>query len=302
MQIPAGSTDMQIPIYARTSTGAALTGKLAADFSLSYRRDGASVTITLSDLTALTDSHTDGGIKEVGNGEYRLDVPDAAFAAGASKVTIGGTVAGGVVLGYPISLDTSGTTGTGSRVVTFTVADDETAAAIKAATVRLYRTGSQDRTGSTSAAGTLALVCDVDATWSYAISHPLYGGATGTVVVDGNVAFYVALTALSWPASTEPDTVTVRWKVKSNSRTTVGLAGASVYVRMKTPPTTDGLAWGKDYVASTTDANGYAYAANVPKGCTLMVRLGVTGEATDVAIPSDATSPYDGGEILGTVP
>jgi len=105
MQILAGSTNVQIPVYARTTAGAALTGKLAADFSLSYRRDGANVAISLSDLTALTDAHTDGGIKEVGNGEYRLDVPDAAFAAGATKVTIGGTVAGGVVLGYPITLD-----------------------------------------------------------------------------------------------------------------------------------------------------------------------------------------------------
>ena len=95
---------MQVPIYARATSGAALTGKVAADFALSYRRDGAAVSIALSNLTALTDAHSDGGIKEVGNGEYRLDVPDAAFAAGASKVTIGGTVDGGVVLGYPIEL------------------------------------------------------------------------------------------------------------------------------------------------------------------------------------------------------
>ena len=104
MQVPAGSTNVQVPIYARATSGAALTGKVAADFALSYRRDGAAVSIALSNLTALTDAHSDGGIKEVGNGEYRLDVPDAAFAAGASKVTIGGTVDGGVVLGYPIEL------------------------------------------------------------------------------------------------------------------------------------------------------------------------------------------------------
>jgi hypothetical protein len=105
MQITAGSTDVQIPIYCRTSTGAALTGKVAADFALTYRRAGANVSISLSNLTALTDAHSDGGIKEVGNGEYRLDLPDAACAAGVNQVSVGGTVAGGVVLGYPIALD-----------------------------------------------------------------------------------------------------------------------------------------------------------------------------------------------------
>jgi len=104
MQIVAGTTDISIAIYARATSGTALTGKTSGDFVLTYRRAGANVPISLSDLAELTTPHADGGIKEVGNGEYRLDLPDAACAAGASQVTVGGTVDGGVVIGYPVSL------------------------------------------------------------------------------------------------------------------------------------------------------------------------------------------------------
>ena len=300
MHIAAGSTDVSIAIYCRTTAGAALTGKVAADFSLTYRRAGANVAIALTDLAALTTAHADGGLKEVGNGEYRLDLPDAAVAAAANQVSVQGTVAGGVVLGYPIALTSDGTTGTGARVVTFTVTDAATLAGILGASIRLYRTGSLDRTGTTNAGGQATLYCDVDATWSYTVTHALYAGATGTVVVDDDESVAVALTTLSWPASTEPSSVTVRWKVKIGiGRTTAGENDATVYVRMKTPPTTDGLAWGNALDSDATDASGYVYFANVPVGCTLSARLGTAGQDVDVTIPSNATSPYDAGELIG---
>ena len=93
MDIPAGSTGVAVPIYARAVSGLALTGKEAADFALWYARDnGTKVAV---DAT---------GIAEVDGGEYRLTFPDAAFAAESKLVTIGGTVDGGVVLGYPVAL------------------------------------------------------------------------------------------------------------------------------------------------------------------------------------------------------
>ena len=93
MDIPAGSTGVSLPIYARAVSGLALTGKLAADFALWYARDnGTKVTVNAT------------GIAEVDGGEYRLAFPDAAFAAASKLVTIGGTVDGGVVLGYPVAL------------------------------------------------------------------------------------------------------------------------------------------------------------------------------------------------------
>lgn len=108
MDVTGASIDVSVPIRAMTTAGAALTGKVAADFTLWYRRDGAKVAISLSDLSALTDAHSDGGMFEIGDGWYRLDLPDAICATGVDVVALGGSVAGGVVLTAPISLVSTG--------------------------------------------------------------------------------------------------------------------------------------------------------------------------------------------------
>lgn len=65
-----------------------------------YRRElGAKTAFAAVNLAALTTAHSDGGLKHVSDGYYRLDVPDAAFATGAAGVMVGGTVTGGVVIG-----------------------------------------------------------------------------------------------------------------------------------------------------------------------------------------------------------
>ncbi|MBA3481685.1 MAG: hypothetical protein H0T51_07710 [Pirellulales bacterium] len=76
-----------------------------AGIDLEYRRDGAaSVDITEATLAALTTAHTDGGFLHIGNGYYRLDLPDAAVATGANKVLVHGTVTGMVVVGQVVQL------------------------------------------------------------------------------------------------------------------------------------------------------------------------------------------------------
>ena len=52
----------------------------------------------------MTTAHTDGGIEHVGDGVYRLDLPDAAFATGAEHVDFGGTITGMVVIGGRVRL------------------------------------------------------------------------------------------------------------------------------------------------------------------------------------------------------
>ena len=52
----------------------------------------------------MTTAHADGGFLEIGHGLYRLDVPDAAFATGASSVSIQGTVTGMIVLPQTVQL------------------------------------------------------------------------------------------------------------------------------------------------------------------------------------------------------
>lgn len=79
----------------------------SAGIDLWYRReDEAVASITEADLTtpALTDTWETGGFLHIGDGEYRLDVPDAAFATGANHVDIGGTVTGMVVIGGRVRL------------------------------------------------------------------------------------------------------------------------------------------------------------------------------------------------------
>lgn len=91
----AGSTDRTILIFVQDSsstTGEGLASLAAADFTGRYIRvetdnDVTIATLTLSDLSALTDAHSDGGIFPVDNtnspGWYRLDIPDAVIASGA---------------------------------------------------------------------------------------------------------------------------------------------------------------------------------------------------------------------------
>ncbi len=106
--VKKGSTDRSVAIRIVDSTdGTPETGVVynTSGIDLWYRREGAAKTsITEATLAALTTAHSDGGFLHVGDGEYRLDLPDAAVATGANYVDIGGTVTGMVVIGGRIRL------------------------------------------------------------------------------------------------------------------------------------------------------------------------------------------------------
>lgn len=107
-KIQKGSTDRSVIIRIIDSTdGTPETGVVynTSGIDLWYRREGATVTsITEATLAAADTAHSDGGIIHLGNGYYRLDLPDAAWATGASHVMIGGTVTGMIVIGQEIQL------------------------------------------------------------------------------------------------------------------------------------------------------------------------------------------------------
>lgn len=109
--VKADSTDISVVIRIVDSVdGTPETGVVfnTAGIDLQYRREGAaSVAITEATLAALTTAHTDGGFLHIGNGYYRLDVPDAAFATGAAGVLIHGTVTGMVVIGCYVQIRTN---------------------------------------------------------------------------------------------------------------------------------------------------------------------------------------------------
>lgn len=145
--IRAGQTDVSVVIRIVDSTdGSPETGvtSATAGLALEYRRELAvSTAITESDLAALTTAHTDGGMRHIGNGLYRLDLPDAACASGVSGVLVHGTATGMVVIPCYVHLNlenaadvadavwdeatsghtTAGTTGTKMHSMTFTQAN-----------------------------------------------------------------------------------------------------------------------------------------------------------------------------------
>lgn len=107
-QIQAGTTDVSVIVrIIDSSDGTPENGVVynTSGIDLWYRREGAaSVDITEATLAALTTAHTDGGFLHINDGWYRLDLPDAACAAGVTGVQIGGTVTGMVVLAPFIEL------------------------------------------------------------------------------------------------------------------------------------------------------------------------------------------------------
>jgi hypothetical protein len=102
--IKLGSTDQSVTIRIVDSTdGTPETGVVAATSGLAlyYRRQGAArVALTaLNDLAGANSAHNDGGLFHLGDGYYRVDPQDAAFASGSADVVIEGTATGMVVIG-----------------------------------------------------------------------------------------------------------------------------------------------------------------------------------------------------------
>lgn len=106
--ITKGSTDRSVVVHIMDSTdGTPETGVVfnTSGIDLWYRREGAArVAVTEATLAALTTAHADGGFLHVSDGDYRLDLPDAAFATGANYVDFGGTVTGMIVVGGRVRL------------------------------------------------------------------------------------------------------------------------------------------------------------------------------------------------------
>ena len=108
--IKKGSTDQSTVIRIIDSTTGLPENAVEHNTSgidLWWRREKETKTsITEVALAALDSAHSDGGIKLIGDGYYRLDLPDAAVVAGSGEngVMVGGTVTGMIVIGCYIPL------------------------------------------------------------------------------------------------------------------------------------------------------------------------------------------------------
>lgn len=108
-QVKAGTADISVVVRIIDSTNG--TPELAvtaatAGLVLEYRRElEAEVSLApITDLAALTTAHTDKGMLHIGDGYYRVDLPDAACAAGQVGVLVHGVATGMVVIGEYIEL------------------------------------------------------------------------------------------------------------------------------------------------------------------------------------------------------
>jgi len=106
--IKKASTDQSVIVRVIDSTDGTPETAVAfntAGVDLWYRREGAvSVDIVEVTLATVDAAHADGGFIHINDGYCRLDLPDAAVAAGANGVMIGGTFTGMIVIGCYVPL------------------------------------------------------------------------------------------------------------------------------------------------------------------------------------------------------
>lgn len=83
MIIEPGSTSQSVTILAVDDNAEPVTGLDSTTLPDIYYAIGnaAPVQIMLSDLAAVDSAYSSGGVYEIGNGRYRLDLPNAALAA-----------------------------------------------------------------------------------------------------------------------------------------------------------------------------------------------------------------------------
>lgn len=85
-----GVADQTVYFVARDASNDPFTlAYNTAGISVSYYRPGAASVTAITPVTqTASGAHTDGGLVHISGGLVRLDVPDAAFAAGVNEVAI----------------------------------------------------------------------------------------------------------------------------------------------------------------------------------------------------------------------
>lgn len=105
LSLAVGVTDQTLDVRFVDDEGLPATGLVAATMPAvkMSKGTGADITISLVDLALATSTHTDGGVKERGEGVYRLDLPDTA-ASTAGIVTLRSEATGKRLIVAPIQV------------------------------------------------------------------------------------------------------------------------------------------------------------------------------------------------------
>ena len=112
---PPNSTSQSVVARVFDDAGLPVTGLVAATFPAVYyavnrtapvqvKYAGWSSGDALTDLALITSAWAQGGLKEIGGGRYRLDLPNAAYTTDNSEVEIYGEASGKRVLCEPIQV------------------------------------------------------------------------------------------------------------------------------------------------------------------------------------------------------
>jgi hypothetical protein len=168
--------------------------------------------------------------------------------------------------------------GTGPYVCTWTVTDGTSD--LQNAIVSFWLNGVLKGHGTTDSDGEVSMSLGSETgtvTYDVAISCDGYVFAGTTHAVGSTVGTWTetfAMTALVSTPSVEPDSVTVRWRVKKGNRQWAGVGEATVYIQIVDGPGTDGIIWhgdNEDFDSDATDANGYVEFTNIPVPCTFRI-------------------------------
>jgi hypothetical protein len=145
--IDIGQIDYSVLVFVpdpASTDGGGKTGLTHSDFTVSYVRvetdndvTVTDVTSSLSTLTALTDAHTDWGVKEVSSslapGLYRLDIADAVFASGAWSAVVYVMITSSAAAASPMEFQLQIAAGASGGVSTLTQADIRSAVGMSSA-------------------------------------------------------------------------------------------------------------------------------------------------------------------------
>jgi hypothetical protein len=204
----AGSTDQTVYVEFVDATTGVPNSSLAYNTSgidLEYVRAGAAA-VDITEATQTTaGAHSDGGFVSVGHGRYRLDLPDAAVAAGVPEVIVQGVITGYVMLPCAIALsppvNVVAYDGTVGAAAPLGIVDQGTAQSATGTTLVLRSAlamGDDTAIGMTlMACGSTQGYCQSRSVTDYVSSTDTATVATWTVTPSGTITYYLFATSPS---------------------------------------------------------------------------------------------------------
>lgn len=284
MRFSLGSNAHSVDVRITDDSGLPVTELLAATFpAVSYSLAGPNADFafpTLSDLGALTSAWVAGGVKERGGGVYRLDLPDAVFAA-VGVASIRGEESNKRLLAPYFEIVLTDGAGTGANSVAITVNDGTSS--LQNALVRVTN-GAESYVWPTNEFGVVTFNLD-DANWSLGITKPGFQFAPVTLIVNGAEAATYAMMAVTITPSAS-DRTTCYLTVQ----TIAGVAVSGINVTLEYRNfREDGRGEGVTPYRSirATNASGYVEFANFHRLAGYRVKVGegkfVSGITLDAA-------------------